>query len=267
MEVLELFGYVGALIVGVILGLMGGGGSIITIPILTYLFHISPITTTTYSLFVVGTSASIGTLNNRNKGLIDYRVSIIFSIPAFLVVYAVRKYLMPMIPLEIINLNNFLITRDMVIMVLFAIIMILAATSMIRKRKLFGTSKSSDHHNYPLIILAGIVIGLLTGIIGIGGGFLIIPTLVLLLKIPMKKAVATTLLIISIKSFVGFIGDIGNVVINWNFLLGFTAIATLGIVFGSNLSLYIKGEKLKRSFGWMVLLLSFYILYKEILSS
>lgn len=264
MEVIEIFGYIGALIVGVVLGLMGGGGSIIAIPILTYLFHLNPITTTAYSLFVVGTSSSIGTLNNWKKGLIDYRVAIVFAIPAFLAVYVVRKYLMPMIPLEIITTNGFVITRDMAIMVFFAVVMIFSATSMIKKKKLFTTDYISNQHNYPLVIFAGIVIGLLTGVIGIGGGFLIIPTLVLLLKIPMKKAVATTLFIIAIKSLVGFLGDLGNTEINWGFLLVFTAISTIGIFFGIYLSSYIKGVKLKKSFGWMVLLVSFVILYKEI---
>ena len=266
MEILEIFGYIGALIVGVILGLMGGGGSIITIPILTYLFHVNPITTTAYSLFVVGTSSSIGTLNNWKKGLIDYKVAIVFSVPAFLAVYVVRKYMLPMIPSEILTINGFVLTKDMAIMVFFAIIMIFSATSMIKKKKIFTTDVISNPPNYPLIILAGIGIGLLTGVIGIGGGFLIIPTLVLLLKIPMKKAVATTLFIIAIKSLVGFLGDVGNTEINWKFLLIFTTLSTIGIHLGIYLSSYIKGVKLKKSFGWMILLVSFVIIYKEIFS-
>ncbi|WP_242084821.1 sulfite exporter TauE/SafE family protein [Aestuariivivens sediminis] len=264
MEILDIIGYIGALIVGIVLGLMGGGGSIITVPVLTYLFHLNPITTTAYSLFVVGTSSSIGTLNNWNKGLIDYRVAFVFAIPAFLAVYMVRKFIMPMIPMEIISVNDFIITKDMVIMVFFAVIMIFSATSMIRKKTLLSTDPMSNPYNYPLIIFAGIGIGLITGVIGIGGGFLIIPTLVLLLKIQMKKAVATTLFIIAIKSLVGFLGDLGNTEINWTFLLLFTAISTIGIFFGSSLSSYIKGVKLKKSFGWMILFVSFTILYKEI---
>lgn len=264
MEIIEIFGYIGALIVGVILGLMGGGGSIITIPILTYLFHINPITTTAYSLFVVGTSSSIGTLNNWNKGLIDYRIAIIFSIPSFLAVYIVRKYLMPIIPFEIFTINGYVLTKDMAIMVFFAVIMIFAATSMIKKKELFISDYISNQHNYILIVFLGIVIGLITGVIGIGGGFLIIPTLVLLLKIPMKKAVATTLFIIAIKSMVGFLGDLENTAINWKFLLIFTTISTTGIFFGINLSSYIKTVKLKKTFGWMLLFVSFIILYKEI---
>ena len=264
MEVLEIFGYIGALGVGITLGLMGGGGSIMTIPIMTYLFNLNPITTTAYSLFVVGTSSSIGTLNNWKKGLIDYRIAIIFSIPAFITVYAVRKYLLPLIPFEIIDLNGFLITKDMVIMVFFAITMLFAATSMIKKRKELNSNNNHHNLNYPLIIFSGIGIGIITGIIGIGGGFLIIPTLVLLLNIKMEKAVATTLFIIAIKSLVGFLGDIGTTEINWVFLLLFTAISTIGIFFGSYLSSFIKGGNLKKSFGWMILLFSLFILYKEI---
>ncbi|WP_370480314.1 sulfite exporter TauE/SafE family protein [Tamlana flava] len=264
MEVIEIFGYIGALIVGVTLGLMGGGGSIIAIPILTYLFHINPITTTAYSLFVVGTSSSIGTFNNWKKGLIEYKVAVVFAIPAFLAVYIVRKYLMPLIPMKIITVNDFVITKDIAIMVFFAVIMIFSATSMIKKNKKLSTGNNSNHNNYPLIISAGIVIGLITGVIGIGGGFLIIPALVLLLKIEMKKAVATTLFIIAIKSLVGFLGDLGNTEINWRFLLVFTALSISGIFFGHYLSSYIKGANLKKSFGWMVLLVAFAILYKEI---
>ena len=163
MDIIEIFGYLGALIVGVILGLIGGGGSIIAIPILTYLFHISPITTTAYSLFVVGTSASIGSLNNWKKGLIDYKVAFVFAIPAFLAVFVVRKYLLPMIPLELIVINDFVITKDMAIMVFFAIIMIGAATSMIKKKKQIETVYKSNPCNYCIIIFTGLIIGLLTG--------------------------------------------------------------------------------------------------------
>ncbi|TNJ45279.1 sulfite exporter TauE/SafE family protein [Tamlana fucoidanivorans] len=264
MELIEIFGYIGALIVGVTLGLMGGGGSIIAIPILTYLFHINPITTTAYSLFVVGTSSSIGTLNNWKKGLIEYKLAVVFAIPAFLAVYVVRKYLMPLIPMEIITVNDFVITKDIAIMVFFAVIMIFSATSMIKKKKIIESNYNPIHHNYLLIVIIGIIIGLLTGVIGIGGGFIIIPALVLLLKIEMKKAVATTLFIIAIKSLVGFLGDLGNTEINWGFLLIFTTISISGIFFGHYLSSYIKGSNLKKSFGWMVLFIAFAILYIEL---
>ena len=264
MENVQIFGYLGALSVGVVLGLMGSGGSIISIPIFTYLFHISPITTTAYSLFVVGTTSSIGVLRNWKKKLVDYRIALFFAIPAFIAVFVVRKYILPTIPTEIVSIKDFVFTKDIVIMVFLAVIMLFSGISMIRKKKLYSSDGSINGYEYFLITLQGIAIGIITGIVGIGGGFLIVPTLVLWVKLPMKKAVATSLFIIAIKSFVGFMGDLNNLEINWNFLLGFTLLSTLGIFFGIYLSSIINGEKLKKYFGWMVLILSIVILYKEL---
>lgn len=264
METIQIFGYLGALVVGLVLGLMGSGGSLIAIPIFTYLFHISPITTTAYSLFVVGTSSTIGALRNWKKGLVDFKIAIVFAVPAFIAVFVVRKYLLPIIPIEIIAFKDFVVTKDMAIMVLLAVIMLLCALSMIRKKKSLNDTNYLNRYNYPLIVLEGIMIGLFTGVVGVGGGFLIIPTLVLLVKLPMKKAVATSLFIIALKSLIGFMGDLGNLEINWSFLLGFTVISTLGIFLGIYLSSFIKGEKLKTYFGWLLLVLSIGIFYKEV---
>ena len=264
METIQIFGYLGALMVGLVLGLMGSGGSLIAIPIFTYLFHISPITTTAYSLFVVGTSSTIGALRNWKKGLIDFKIAIVFAIPAFIAVYVVRKYLLPIIPLEIITIKDFVVTKDMAIMVFLAVIMLLSSLSMIRKRKLSHDHNHLNRYNYPLIVLQGLMIGLFTGVVGVGGGFLIIPILVLLVKLPMKKAVATSLFIIALKSLIGFIGDLGNLEINWDFLIGFTVVSILGIFLGIYLSSFIKGEKLKIYFGWLLLILSIGIFYKEV---
>lgn len=264
METIQIFGYLGALLVGLVLGLMGSGGSLIAIPIFTYLFHISPITTTAYSLFVVGTSSTIGALRNWKKGLVDFKIAIVFAVPAFIAVFVVRKYILPIIPIEIIAFKDFVVTKDTAIMVLLAVIMLLCALSMIRKKKSLNDHNHLNRYNYPLIVVEGIMIGLFTGVVGIGGGFLIIPTLVLLVKLPMKKAVATSLFIIALKSLIGFIGDIGNLEINWNFLLGFTVVSTLGIFLGIYLSSFIKGEKLKTYFGWLLLILSIGIFYNEV---
>lgn len=264
METIEIFGYLGALLVGLVLGLMGSGGSLIAIPIFTYLFHISPITTTAYSLFVVGTSSTIGALRNWEKGLVDFKIAIVFAIPAFIAVYVVRKYILPIIPMEIVTIYDVAVTKDMAIMVFLALIMLLCSLSMIRTKKSLLDHKRLNRYNYPLIVLQGILIGLFTGVVGIGGGFLIIPTLVLLVKLPMKKAVATSLFIIALKSLIGFLGDLGNLEINWDFLLRFTAISTLGIFLGIYFSSFIKGEKLKTYFGWLLLILSIGIFYKEV---
>mgnify|MGYP003625770892 CR=1 FL=1 len=264
METIEIFGYLGALLVGLVLGLMGSGGSLIAIPIFTYLFHISPITTTAYSLFVVGTSSTIGALRNWEKGLVDFKIAFVFAIPAFIAVYVVRKYILPIIPMEIVTIYDIAVTKDMAIMVFLALIMLLCSLSMIRTKKSLLEHKQLNRYNYPLIVLQGILIGLFTGVVGIGGGFLIIPTLVLLVKLPMKKAVATSLFIIALKSLIGFLGDLGNLEINWDFLLRFTAISTLGIFLGIYFSSFIKGEKLKTYFGWLLLILSIGIFYMEV---
>ena len=149
-------------------------------------------------------------------------------------------------------------------MVFLAVIMLLSSLSMIRKRKLSHDHNHLNRYNYPLIVLQGLMIGLFTGVVGVGGGFLIIPILVLLVKLPMKKAVATSLFIIALKSLIGFIGDLGNLEINWDFLLGFTVVSILGIFLGIYLSSFIKGEKLKIYFGWLLLILSIGIFYKEV---
>lgn len=266
MDLLEIFGYFGALIIGIVLGLIGGGGSILTVPVLVYLMAINPVTATAYSLFVVGTSSLVGAARNIPKKLIDFRTAIVFSIPAFIAVYLTRKFLVPAIPEKIFSISGFTLTKDIGIMVFFAIIMIVAAVFMIREKD-NGRNQQIEKvsYNYPLIILEGVVVGLLTGIVGAGGGFLIIPALVLLAKLPMKKAVATSLLIIAIKSLIGFIGDVQNMDIDWIFLFIFTGLSIGGIWLGVYLNNFINGKKLKTGFGWFVLLMGVYIIWKEIM--
>ncbi|WP_459211780.1 sulfite exporter TauE/SafE family protein [Aquimarina rhabdastrellae] len=265
MTIIEVFGYLGALIIGVVLGLIGGGGSILTVPILVYLLASNPITATAYSLFVVGTSSLVGAIQNIKKGLVDFKTAIVFAIPAFIAVYGTRKFLLPLIPDSLGFWNSYEITKNIGIMIFFALIMLLASIAMIRDKK-HHKENTTQHinYNYPLIIIEGIVVGIVTGIVGAGGGFLIIPALVMLAKLPMKKAVATSLFIIAIKSLIGFIGDVENLDINWPFLLSFTSLAIVGIFIGIWLTNYIAGNKLKKSFGWFVLLMGCYILYKEL---
>ncbi len=261
---IEILGYFGALIIGVVLGLIGGGGSILTVPVLVYLLGINPVTATAYSLFVVGTSSLVGAVKNMQKKRVAYRTAIVFSIPAFIAVYATRKFLVPAIPDHIITIAGLEITKNIAIMLFFAFIMILASVSMIREQKERPVKAEKVKYNYPLIIVEGLIVGVLTGIVGAGGGFLIIPALVLLAKLPMKKAVATSLLIIAIKSLIGFIGDVQNLEIDWQFLLIFTALSVIGIFVGVYLNKFIDGKKLKKGFGWFVLLMGIYIVWKEL---
>lgn len=260
---IEILGYIGALLIGIVLGLIGGGGSILTVPVLVYLLFVNPVTATAYSLFVVGVSALVGAISNIKNGLVDFKTAIVFSIPAFIAVYITRRYLVPAIPDSLFVINDFEVTKDIGIMVFFAIIMLLASISMIRNKKPEPDADTVVTYNYPLILVEGFVVGILTGIVGAGGGFLIIPALVLLAKLPMKKAVATSLLIIAIKSLIGFIGDIETLDIDWNFLLLFTTISVVGMFVGIWLNKFIDGKKLKNGFGWFVLIMGMYIIFKE----
>jgi uncharacterized membrane protein YfcA len=266
MDITEVIGYFGALVIGVVLGLIGGGGSILTVPIFVYLMMINPVTATAYSLFVVGVSSAFGAFQNIKKGLVDFRTAIVFAIPALTAVYLTRKFLIPIIPSEIFTIGTFLVTKDIAIMVFFAILMLFASITMIREKKVVTNAHSEPvKFNYPLILLEGLIVGLVTGIVGAGGGFLIIPALVLLAKLPMKKAVATSLLIIAVKSLIGFLGDVENLDIDWTFLLSFSLISVIGIFIGTYVSNFIDGKKLKKSFGWFVLLMGLYIILKELL--
>jgi uncharacterized protein len=264
---LEILGYLAAILVGISLGLIGSGGSILTVPILVYLMGVNPVNATAYSLFIVGVSSLTGFYFYYKKKLVDFKTGFIFSIPAFTTIFLTRLYLLPSIPVDIFSIGNFLLTKQIFVMLLFAILMLLASISMIRDKReeVIGEIQKL---NIPLITIEGIIFGILTGLVGAGGGFLIIPALVLLAKLPMKTAVGTSLLIISVNSLIGFLGDIGaKTVIEWNLILLFVVFAVSGIFIGSYLSKFITGNKLKPAFGWFVLSMSIYIITKEILKN
>jgi len=258
-----ILGYIGALVVGITLGLLGGGGSILTVPILVYLLALNPVTATAYSLFVVGSTSLVGSISNLIKGMVDIKVAVVFAIPAFVSVYLTRRYLLPAIPDELITIGDFTISKDLGIMLFFALIMLAASYSMIKGRKEKEVDKNAKL-KIPLIVLEGAVVGVLTGIVGAGGGFLIIPALVLFANLNMKRAVATSLLIIAAKSLIGFMGDVQNLAIDWTFLLTFTGISIIGIFIGIYLNKFIDGKNLKKAFGWFVLIMGIYIITKEL---
>ncbi len=267
MEIHLILGYLGAILIGIVLGLIGGGGSILTLPVLVYLFGIEPVIATAYSLFIVGIAAVAGTLKNMSQKLVDFKTALIFALPAFIAVYLTRRYLVPALPDPLLNIGGWTLSKDVGIMVFFAFIMVLASISMIQdRREEPETNQDSEpRYNYPLIVLEGFVVGVLTGIVGAGGGFLIIPALVLLAKLPMKKAIATSLLIIAIKSLIGFVGDLQVIEIDWLFLLIFAAISVFGIFVGVWLNQIVPGKKLKKGFGWFVLVMGVFIVLRELL--
>lgn len=263
---MEILGYIGAVLMGLSLGLIGGGGSILTVPILVYLFSVDAVLATAYSLFIVGLTSLVGSFSHMRMGNIHWRTAIVFGIPSILAVYATRAWLVPAIPDPVLHVGDLMLRKPIGILILFALIMVAAAYSMIRKPKATTVEMKQDvAFNYPLILVEGIVVGTVTGIVGAGGGFLIIPALVLLAKLPMKQAVGTSLIIIAAKSLIGFTGDLkGSEVIDWNFLLVFSAIAIGGIIAGSILSKRIPNEKLKPAFGWFVLVMGIYIIGREL---
>ena len=262
MDTTQILGYIGALIVGLVLGLIGGGGSILTVPLLVYLLGYNPVVATAYSLFVVGTSSMVGTYQKHKKGLVDFKTGLAFSFPSFVAVYLSRRYLVPGIPETIFSIGDYEISKGMGIMVFFAIIMLLASISMIKKGK--DEELVSKGQPYYKTFVQGLIIGTITGIIGAGGGFLYVPALVLWANIPMKKAVGTSLIIVTINSLIGFIGDVQTLDIEWGFLLIFTLISILGIILGVFLSKFVSGPKLKKSFGFFVLIMAIYIIFKEL---
>ena len=257
-----LFGFAATILAGATMGLIGGGGSILTVPILVYLLEIPPVLATGYSLFVVGLSALVGSINYFKLGLVNLKAGTIFAVPAFVGVFLARKYLVPALPVEIFNLGNLVVGRDLIVMGVFATVMILASVSMIR-----GGSESEQEgelqFNYPMIALEGLIVGAVTGFVGAGGGFLIIPALVVLAKLPMKQAVGTSLMIIAVKSLFGFLGDLGNQSIDWGFLALFCLLSIIGIYLGTYLSRFVSSAKLKPGFGWFVLIMGLFILAKE----
>jgi uncharacterized protein len=266
---MEVMGYIAALIVGISLGLIGGGGSILTVPVLVYLFGLNPLLSTSYSLFVVGSTSLVGAFNNYLKGFVRIKTALLFGLSSITTVYLTRKFLIPLIPENIGTVSGFQVTAAIVTMVLFAILMVVAAISMIREHKQKTKNSVIENRkvNIPKLLMYGVAIGVATGFLGAGGGFLLIPTLVLLVKLPMKDAVGTSLLIIALNSLIGFTGDIGHFAMNWIFLIKITIISIAGIFVGGLIGKKIPGDKLKKGFGWFVLVMGIYILTKEIFFS
>ncbi|ATA89670.1 permease [Capnocytophaga stomatis] len=263
----EILGYALATLIGISLGLVGSGGSILTLPILVYLMGVEPILATAYSLFIVGVTSLVGGIKNAFLKRVDFKSVFIFGVPSVLAVYFSRAFLLPLIPDVLFRIDSLVFTKSMGLMVLFAVVMILASVSMLRPRKKYQQDEETEiRYNYPMILLEGVAVGVLTGLVGAGGGFLVIPALVLLAKMPIKLAVGTSLFIIAIKSILGFIGDLQNYseIIDWKLLMIFSVLSVLGIFVGIFLSGKIDGTRLKSIFGWFVLVMGVYIFVKEL---
>jgi uncharacterized membrane protein YfcA len=258
---MEVFGYLASILIGISLGLIGGGGSILTVPVLVYLFGIDSIIATSYSLFIVGITATIGFYNYLKDGFVNIKTAIVFAIPSVISVFITRTLIVKAIPSVIIQTESFVLTKSALLLLIFALLMLAASYNMIKKEVKVA---DATHENKLLVFILGVFVGFLTGLVGAGGGFLIIPALVSFLKTPMKTAVGTSLLIISINSLFGFFSTTNIYSVDWFFILSITGTAIIGIFIGFALSRKTDGKKLKPGFGWFILLMGTYIILKEL---
>jgi uncharacterized protein len=264
---MEIAGYIAAVFIGIVLGMMGGGGSILTVPVLVYLFHLDPITATTYSLFIVGVTSMTGGTRAYIKKQVDFKAVSEFGIPSIFSIFITRHYILPAIPEKLFSVGNFEVTRDILLMVVFALLMLIASAFMIFDKDEEKREKNiSTQRNGGILPLTlwGLGIGLITGLLGAGGGFLIIPALVLFVKLPMKTAIGTSLVIIAINSIFGFLFSLKQTPLDWKILLLFTGLAIVGIYLGSIWAEKIPARILKKGFGWFVVIMGIYIILKEL---
>jgi len=259
----QIIGYIAALIIGLVMGLLGGGGSILAVPVLAYLFHYDEKTATGYSLFIVGLSALVGGIRNSQNNTVVWPIALVFGVPSILGVWIVRNYVVPALPDVIFMVDTFEFTRRMAMFGLFAVMMLLSAYSMLFTKPKPATTDKAEL-NLTFIFFEGLLVGALTGFVGAGGGFIIVPALIILANLDVKKAIGTSLIIIAMKSLIGFfLGDAMSQIIDWSFLMRFTGLSLLGIFLGVYLSNFIDGNKLKKAFGYFVIVMSIFIIVME----
>ena len=265
-NVLILIGYLSSICIGLILGLIGGGGSILTIPILVYLMGVEPVVATGYSLFIVGVTSLVGSFSKYKDRSIDLRSVVAFGVPSIVSIFLTRAYLLPNIPDVVVLLDGFAVKKATLLLVLFSMIMVISSFSMIRSKPTVNEAKPGEKRfRYFAIIVQGFGVGILARLVGAGGGFLMIPALVYFASLPMRTAIGTSLFIIAINSLLGFSTDLfhGHPM-DWRLLCTITTLSIIGIFIGNRWSRKIEGDKLKKGFGWFVLAMGVFILVKEL---
>lgn len=244
-----------ALFIGVSLGLLGGGGSILTVPMLVYVMGLEPKNAIATSLLVVGITSAVALIAHARAGRISFRTGIWFGLSGMAGAFAggrIARYV-----------------PGTILLIAFAMIMIFTAAAMIRGRRAIASNSDAnakDVNTFPIakIVADGIAVGAVTGLVGAGGGFLIVPALVLLGRLPMRTAVGTSLLVIAMNSFASFLGHAGHTPVNYSLALLVTVFAVLGSLFGERFSYRIPETQLRRGFGWFVLLSALALLIKEV---
>lgn len=248
---MALVGFALAALIGLSLGLLGGGGSILTVPVLVYVLGYEAKQAIVMSLVVVGITSLVGAVGHWRAGNVNLKSALIFGVITMLGAYLGAR-------LAVLFTGGLQLT-------LLAVVMLAAAASMFRAPQAEPTSRNVPPPTLPLITIGvvGLLVGVLTGVVGIGGGFLIVPALVLLGQVPVKKAIGTSLLVIAMNSASGYLGYIGTVTIPSSFLMGFTAVAVGGILVGTHLVRYVSAGVLKRSFAVFLLVMGGFMLYQN----
>src|SRR5688572_24429763 len=204
---LHVAGYCLSVLIGLSLGLVGGGGAILAIPVLVFFFGIDPEAATTYSLFIVGLTAVSGSINHYRIRNIDVPTAFLFGIPSVIMLFVMRRWLVKQIPSVIFQHGTLVISKSLFIMIVFSIVMLIAGLLMIKKK---SYTPSKETRNLSRLVTVGCITGTITGFIGIGGGFIIVPSLVLFAGLPMKKAIGTSLAIIAVNCLVGILGNLDD---------------------------------------------------------
>ena len=260
----ELITCAASLTIGFSLGLIGAGGSILTIPVFVYILKVDPLASSIYSMFVVGISSAAGGIKSMMNKLVDFKVTLVFGIPSVFGVLIARTWIFPYIPDELLTLGGFVLSKKTGFMLCISVLMFLAGFRMLKSssRQKSGSDLEEEIRT-AFILIQGLLVGLLTGLLGMGGGFLIVPALYFWAKLPMKTAVGTALLIIAINSLTSFMISFPSAVIDWYLLFKFSAGSVLGIMIGVKLAENVSGDSLKIIFGWFVLVISLYIVLKQ----
>ena len=264
MEILHILGYLGAILTGLVLGLLGGGGALLSVPILKYMFHIETSVATSYSLFLIAITASSGAYQNIRKKLIDYNAALYYGIPSVITVYIVRRWAMPNLPKIMFTVGNYAVDKDLFVLILLVLAMVIAAYKMITAKNTEGEQVAYTI-NHPRLIFFAVLIGAFMALVGGGGGFLMVPALVHFANVSTKKAIGTSLVLVAINSFIGFMGDVtSHIQINWPFFFTFLFFSITGVFAGHYLATYIHNSKLRKYFGWFLLVIAVLIVIKEV---
>ena len=260
---MEFIGFFFALFIGFSIGLFGGGGSILSVPVLAYLFLLDEKISTAYSLFIVGVTALLGGVKQNFNKNVHWRTALLFGTPSVIGVWCIRKFVIPELPEILFEIGDIAVSRRMGMFGVLIILMFLASYFILNE-KVYKKEKTDKKTNYFLVFFEGLIVGAVTGFVGAGGGFLIVPAFVLLINLNMKEAIGTSLVIIALKSIIGFfLGDAMIINIDWNFLILFTSITICGMFFGIYAGKFLNNQSLKRGFGYFVLFMAFFMLYME----